>query len=530
MQRVSFLVLALTLWGTLQAETALPTLLEDAQVVVRANDLLWCQRQITSFAAAANLDPTERSGMFAGMVFRSRSLAGMDLSRPALMAWRNRPAPLLAIIPIIDRRAFLEDFGADTQYGTPLVRVAEREGSTVYKQNTDEDLVEYRLLIQDDVAYLAPTVAECLQLAALRFQRIGEGAPLQIRLHGGSLMNLPAFPGLSGTKESLLFGPTITSLLHRYGMDSITRVADQIARIDLNVHDGDEGHIVIDGNLLARSDAPLAQFLAVQKNQSSRLLPLVESANTAAVFYGSVTWQGELDRLGQDLTEKVGPLLGSAWNAQAEDSWRRAWAARDRNGVFVAVANVLRDEQGKLDCSTTVLTEQNRGSDLVVHAQRFATAEQAYFAKHALPGHQVTDVKVEDVSIAGLPGWRESFRLDGHPADFLQIATGRHILGIDSRCGRALAIAEELVPRVLLDGGQKPEGESALFAGWFDPGILARAHCGDPLVNVPAGRLTVSAKSSSQGDLSLHLDVPVIAFAILEREWRAVMARPGERR
>jgi len=503
-----------------------PNPLNDAMIVIRANDLLWCDRQIAAYATAANLDPEGPRHLLAGALLRSRSLAGVDISRPALIAWRDQAAPLLAIIPLSDRRAFIEDFGADSRFGAPLVRVSEREGTTVYQQNSPDGLLEYRLLIHNDTAYVASTLADCRRLTGIVLTRIGDGAPLEVHLQGKALTWLQEstaveLPDL--TKQDRLL-PDVVSLLQRYGRTAFPRLAEQVARLDVTLRGDGESTLVIEGRLLARSDAPLAQFLAVQKNQSSRLLPLLRNEHTAVAVYGSILWQGQLDRLGQDLAAGVATQLGSAWTAQAEDSWRRGWALRDRNNIFATVVQV-QPQAGKtagIDVTAITLTEQAQAGDLVVHAQRFAQAERA-----AVRGMDL----IEDISVAGLPGWRQAIKAGGVVQDALQLATGRHSLGIVSSTGRAKAVAENVVPQVLLDGGQRPEGTAALFAGWIDGGVIARAFADDPLVSATEPAVVeFSAKASPQGDLLLRLQVPFLSLAVLQRETLVVIARPEQRR
>lgn len=506
-------------------------LLDDALVVVRANDLLWCDRQIAGYAAAANRDTQRYRNLLAQMLFRSRSLAGLDLTRPALVAWRDQSAAMVAILPITDRRAFMADFGADTSFGTPLVRFKELDGTTVYSQNTAKGLVNYRLLIQDDTAYFASTVAECRRLAERGALRIGEGAPLEISLRGRALLGLDFSGGnTQASPWAHLVAPSVVSLMHRYGTPALPELADQIARIDLALNeDRNGGGLGVTGRLLARADAPLAHFLAVQKNLSSRLLPLVSSGRTAAAIYGAVLWQGELDRMGQDLAESVGQRLGPAWTAQVEESWRRSWALRDRNGTFAGVLDLDRDAQGRIDTSTIVLTEQGQAGDLLVHAQRFAEAERTLLGTLAQPGLVFTSQGIAETSIASLPGWHHRMKRNGRDFDFLQVATGRHLLSIESEAAIAERIAKDLVPKVLLDGGQKPEGTAAVLAGWVDGAVIARTLAGQELERVPANpRFSFNLKSSSQGDLVISAILPLLDIAMLEREVQELRARPAE--
>lgn len=507
-----------------------PDLLDDALVVVRANDLLWCDRQIAGYAAAANRDTQRYRNLLAQMLFRSRSLAGLDLTRPALVAWRDHSASMVAILPISDRRAFMADFGADTRFGTPLVRFKELDGTTVYSQNTAKGLVNYRLLIQDDTAYFAATVAECRKLADRGALRIGEGAPLEISLRGRALLGLDLSGDAEASPWAHLVAPSVISLMHRYGTPALPELADQIARIDLSLDDDrNGGGLSVSGRLLARADAPLAHFLAVQKNLSSRLLPLISNGRTAAAIYGAVLWQGELDRLGQDLAESVGQRLGPAWTAQTEESWRRSWALRDRNGTFAGVLDLDRDTQGRIDTSTIVLTEQGQAGDLLVHAQRFAEAERSILGTLAQPGLVFQSLGIAETAVASLPGWRHRMKRNGRDFDYLQVATGRHLLCIESEAGISEQIAKDLVPKVLLDGGQKPEGTAAVLAGWVDGAVIARIIAGQELERTPTNpRFSFSLKSSSQGDLVISALLPLLDFAMLEREVQELRARPAE--
>jgi hypothetical protein len=128
--------------------------LTETLAILKVNDPRLLDRETTQFAAGLGIDPAPMRAGLARLLFRSRTLDGIDLSRPALMAWRKEQPALLAIIPLSNRRNFLESFGASVGDDSPLIRVNERDGTVVYTQNGNDGLIEYRLLVSDRAAYL----------------------------------------------------------------------------------------------------------------------------------------------------------------------------------------------------------------------------------------------------------------------------------------------------------------------------------------------------------------------------------------
>jgi hypothetical protein len=119
-------------------ETANP--LDQAEVVLQVRDGRWVDREATRFAAAYNGDLSAVRSELAQALYRSVSFDGIDLTRPALIAWRTGKAPLLAVIPISDRATFLRSFGAVDIGEAPLVRTGERDGTVIYTQNQPQGL------------------------------------------------------------------------------------------------------------------------------------------------------------------------------------------------------------------------------------------------------------------------------------------------------------------------------------------------------------------------------------------------------
>ena len=103
--------------------------------------------------------------MFGRALYLSNGYDGIDLTRPSLIGWRPGPAGLVAVIPIKDRKRFLDGFGVAPGGDAPLVRVGDSEGTVKLTQIHGGQHDEYRLLVTNDTAYLARTPEECRQLS-----------------------------------------------------------------------------------------------------------------------------------------------------------------------------------------------------------------------------------------------------------------------------------------------------------------------------------------------------------------------------
>lgn len=506
-------------------------LLNDALAVLRVNDLQWLERQAAGYAAAAGIDPTGTRGQVAQWLFRAKGLDGIDLNRPALVAWRPGKAPLVAVIPLLDRPRFMAGFGQVSRFGPPLIRVGERDGTTVFSQNTPRGLVEYRLLVQNDTAYLAATVDDCRALAAKPLVRTGQHAPVEMTCRPGFFaLHSDDWPEIGAPAIPFSLDPHLVALMTRFGSGARNEILAQVATITLEARPlGDIG-VVIDGRIQARADTALAQMVSLQKNQGSRLLPILRNANTVMTMHGAIAWQGQLDRIGQQIAADAQGVLGDGWTRSVEDAWRESWAARDRNGAFAVAWDVYpsgKPGSGHIVISTAV--EQAQAGPQVARSRQLAEAMvplfDAPFADAAKPHHSF-----EEMSVSGLLGYRHLVsgvsRQGPFAVDLVELATGSHVVSVETSSATAGQRMSELVPRMLLEASQKPEGTAALVAVRFDPAVEARLIHGEAIGRLEPAPIEAWAKATPQGDLLVHLELPLIPLAVVDRESRSAAQRP----
>lgn len=516
------LVLAGQAWAV--QVTAGDPLVGDCLAVLRVNDLLWLERQAAGYAAAAGVDPAGTRGQVAQWLFCTRGLDGIDFNRPALVAWRTGKAPLLAIIPLSDRPAFMSGFGQSARFGPPLIRIGERDGTTVYSQNTARGLIEYRLLVQNDTAYLTPSVEECRRLADHPWVRTGQPAPVELTCKPGFLLSKgDDFPSFDLPAQTVELDPHLVFLLGRFGTGISADLLAQVATISLEVRPVGEIGVVIEGRIQAHADSALAQVIAVQKNQGSRLLPILRSANTVMSLHGSIAWQGQLDRIGQQLAGVVQAKLGERWTRAVEEAWRESWATRDRNGAFAMTWDAYpRAGVAAADLVVSLAVEQAHAGEQVVRTRQLAEVLESVRL-------ETRDTKLRhaftEIAVSGLSGFRHtaSGLIKGLPAnlDHVLLATGHHLVSVAAADGSAAQRIAELVPKLLMEASQKPEGTAALLSFRYDPAILARLLYGEKIGRIESAPIEIWAKSTAQGDLLVHLDLPLMPLAVVERESRS---------
>ena len=487
------------------AQPAAEPLLGEASAVLRINDLRWIERELTSYAVTAGSDPALLRGSLAQTLFQARSLAGIDLARPAVIAWRSGRAPLLAVIPLSDRRAFLEDFGAVSSMGAPLVKVGERNGTVVYTQNTDAGLDEYRLLVQDDTAYLARTVDECRLLATRPPRIMPSTAALSFRASGGfvrqpqSLIPAP-LRAMVGSLPSEPLGDGMVAWVGRGWNDLI----DQIAFVSCEIGPGVDGMVRLQGKVETKADTVLAQWTAAQKNAASRLLPRVRGPDTVLVVSGQFDWQGQLDRLGQRLTGAAREMIGDAWTPHVEEAWRGQWEIADRAGPFaIAIDAVLRT--GKRGFVSRELREQPRAQELVGLERLLA---------QALAG--ASGATVESITAGGLSGFRV---ISAGQPETITVADDHRQLAVTSDGGDALAAVAALAATI--DSPlPPPTGPSAVIAVLLNLTGMVRAEQGPEGLSLvlPQVDCVLAIKATPQGNFIAELEVPLQRVAMLVRE------------
>ena len=411
-----------------------PSALADALAVLRVNDPRMLDRETTQFAAGLGINPAPLRAAMANLLFRSRNLDGIDLSRPALMAWRASEPSLVAVIPLSDRRIFLDNFGAGVAGDAPLIRVGERDGTVVYTQNGNEGLLEYRLLVSDRAAYLASTTALCRELAEYPLQPSSTGAPLTFTASADYLARLGADAGLSSVgvtpEQRTAFetlSPGFTGMQHgvRAGWDAFI---SQVLHSELTVRPDAQGTMHFALQVQAKPDSALAVWIGNQRNQPSRLLSLVSSDQSVFSLAGHIVWQGQAERLGKVFTGVLKTAYAERWDAVVDENWSAMWGLIDRAGPFATATDVgLKD--GKAISETRSVSEQPKAQELM--------------SLITLVSQSLTGTIGEAVTAGNATGYHEQ----GPHGEQVLVSNERHLFSVQSNMGSAVATATQLVTR-----------------------------------------------------------------------------------
>ena len=393
-------------------------LLKDAQAVMYMNRPYQLMEHLEAAATEASLSITPLKTTIAQRVYRARQLSGIDLSRPGMLLWRKGRAPLIGIIPIADRDAFLKDFGR-VRFGSALmIRVGENQGTTVYKQNTDQGMVEYRLLIRDQTAYLGRSAAECNVLSQIELQEDPE-APMYTFYIDKPFDYMPRLADM--------FGPSVKPMevelksLFASEYDLLLQQIESCAlTIDVDVKKG----LHIDFKVKPVKESTLALWANRQQNQSSRLLPLMGFDKSSCAVYGNISWSGGVKEIGNRVAKIIERYASDDPNLSNVAKALSAWAALlDRRGAFASVVH-LQAIKEQLHISGLGVHEQARAIELLGYQQIL----DRYMSSDWL---QQKDVQVGDLeSIGGKQSyWKSS------PAPFseqrwqeLNMAADAHIL------------------------------------------------------------------------------------------------------
>lgn len=499
----------LCLSAVLAASDAAPDL-GKATAVLRIDDVRWLEREVVRITAAEGRDPGPLRRTIANALFRCRSLDGIDTARPALIAWRHGPSPLVAIIPVGDRRRFLDDFGAMPAGEAPLVRIGERDGTVVLSQNHESGLREYRLLIANGTAYLARTLDEVRALAA---------NPPPVATPNRASVSLwstggwdGAAAGLAGLFETPFALPACPWLDPRpAAAAALAIVQSQITAWQWDFFAVGEGGLRIAMHATAREESPLAAWLAGQRNQSSRLLRVVKDARTALAVTGALAWQGQLAAFAEVSTPLVRERLGDAWTPTTQAAWRECWNLWQRAGDTAWALRI--DDAGRY--GTVLVGEQARAGDQLAAWDAFTGAATR------LP------------SAAGERGRQRTGSLDGLPFSQAIGAADRYVLAVEEFGGgdaaanlaRAADLAEQAVAL---------EGDAGLLRIWCDLGRLALASPRLPPDTVPAtAEATALVALGGPRELVLRAELPLRAIANVVAQMQPSLpprtSRPGAR-
>ena len=358
-------------------------LLKDAQAVMYMNRPFQLMEHLETAATEASLSITPLKSAIAQRVYRARQLAGIDLSRPGMLLWRKGRAPLVGIIPIGDRDAFLKDFGR-VRFGSALmIRVGENQGTTVYKQNTEQGMVEYRLLIRDQTAYLGRSAAECNLLSQIELQEDGE-APMFTFYIDKPFDFLPRLESVLGPSAK----PMELEVKSIFGSeyDLMTQQLESCA-LTMNVNEKKE--LETRFSVTPVKDSAMALWANRQQNQSSRLLPLMGFDTSSFALYGNISWSGGVKELGNRIAKIVERYSIDDANLTNVAKALSAWCSLlDRRGAFAGVAH-LKAENEQLQVYGLGAHEQARAIELLGYQQILDT-------------YVSTDAEKKDVSVGDL--------------------------------------------------------------------------------------------------------------------------------
>ena len=310
---------------------------EQVRAYVKVNNGRWLSEKINAFEGALGTDGQQLRAWFTEGLYLSGSMRGLDLNRPSLLAWRDGNAPLIAIIPIADRRLFLQEFGVARELDTQLIRVGEQDGTLVYSQNTVQGLWEYRLLVGDQNVYLARTAEECKALEQVVLDIPDLDVPLEFMATHHELDKRFA--------SRLLYWYKWNEYMPRFPLQKwwkpyISNWLAGIRRIRGKLHLRGE-QVTMSVLAEPKANTELAAWITRQRNESTRLLPIISQSTDILQIHGHFVWQGELAALGRPIVRSLPNDIELA--SEDEYGIRNFFGLLDRRGPFVLTWGVHND-------------------------------------------------------------------------------------------------------------------------------------------------------------------------------------------
>ena len=442
--------------------------LDQAEVVLQVRDGNWVDREATRFAAAYGGDLQMVRGELARALYCSNSFGGIDLTRPALFAWRAGNAPLLAVVPLSDRTQFLESFGAVASSEPPLVRTGERDGTVIYTQNQPGGLWEYRLLVAANTAYIARSNEECRRLANAVGSPVADpfAPPLELTLRRGGLdgRHLPGREWLA-TLPDLPIGAgelaTIPGLLSGAWRD----LAAQLGTVTVTARSGAQGDLQVLVRTTARSDTALAGWIGQQRPGTERLAGQLRTPATSLLITGHLAFQGQLERWAFDQADAFKATARSRWSDGADTSFRGLCTLVERAGGWA------------------LAIERSAGG-----MPQYWVAEHPRAVEVAQAAAEVTSALVGQPAVPQRVGEGTAFTLGQPGGALIYVAGERHVARIDDGGGKT-GLAEaggQLLKR--LDAPGSLDAEASLVSLWIDlaqmwrvPPPAEQEHC-PPLI------------------------------------------------
>ncbi len=479
--------------------------LSSTLAVLKVNDPRLLDRETTQFAAGLGIDPTPMRAGMARLLFRSRTLDGIDLSRPALMGWRAKEPKLVAIVPLSDRRLFLDNFGASFGEDSPLIRVNEREGTVVYTQNGNDGLIEYRLLVSDRAAYLAGNIAECRALAAYQLPPAITEAPLIFRANADYVKQFQISDTIFNSENEAAKGLAAfgnnTAWLGSVIAAGWNAFINQIQNIELSVSPDHQGVLHFSLSVQALPESQLAVWISNQRNQPSRLLSIVRSQDSMLNAAGNIRWQGQAEQLGHIFLPLVKAKAGDRWTPLVEENWTALWALADRAGPFAYSADIAH-ANGKVVGESRYISDQPKAQEVL--------------SLITLLSQTITGKIGEVVSAGVATGYREK---EGD-IDSVLVANERFLMSVQSSAQDAAVAATAISEKSMTIGA--PEGASGIvvFTTNLTPYVrtLVLLLGGEQQPGLPQVSIECNIKTGLPEQLVLEGTLPASQIAQLLRD------------
>jgi hypothetical protein len=261
--------------------------------------------------------------------------------------------------------------------------------------------------------------------------------------------------------------------------------------------------------MTAKPDSSLAVWIANQRNQPSRLLPLVRSERTVFSMAGNIVWQGQAERLGKVFAPVLQDAFGDRWNAMVEENWSSLWAVADRAGPFAMASDVDLKER-TLVGESRYLGDQPKAQELL--------------SLITLVTQSLTGTVGEAVTAGNATGYREQ-RPDG---DHVLVSNERFLVSVQSTMRAATDAATEVVTRSQTIG--PPEGNSGVLQLGMNLTPLIRSLVvvmgGDLAPGLPNTPCTMTVKTGLPGQLVADGTFPAPAVAQLVRDSGLLQLNP----
>jgi hypothetical protein len=474
--------------AVLPAAQNAPNPLEQADLSIRVRDGRWVDREVTRFAAAYGGDLIAMRAELARVLYRSRSFDGIDLGRPSVIAWRTGRAPLLAVIPVSDRVKFLNSFGVVDPGEPPLVRVGERDGTVIYRQNQPGGEWEYRLLVAANAAFLTRSVEECRQLAASVGSLVAEpfAAPVEATLRRSGLSS-PHIPGTDwlSTLPALPMDLAEISKVPGLLTQAWQGLSSQTASVTFTAQSGPQGDLRLTARLIAKPDTPLAGWIPTQRPSAERLAGQLRTPATAMMISGRLTFQGQLERWAFEQADVLRAAAAARWNDNADGAFRGFCTLLERCGAWSM--SVERSGSGILQLWA------------IEHPRAVEVAQFAATIACALRGGELGSLRVHerDGSSLGIPGGTS-----------IMLAGDRHAVRLDDHgAKRATAAAGDAIKR--LESIGELDAEPTLINLWMDLALAWNApppadqERADPVI------VRASLRPAGAAALEFHANLPL---------------------